>query len=170
MFKTAPKEKMSFNDTHTAKLMPPHLLDFATNVIAELGKIGCNVITERHHKHDEGWLKFKAYQFYYDTNRIHAIIDIANLPKNEKYLGTLPEKYINVIKEKMKCRGCKKGDCNWMDIGELFGKKRAWCGSSNYTRISGFPSSVEDIPYVVDIIANIYGKKKKLTANNKHNA
>ena len=160
MFKTAPKDIMFFTDTHTAKLMPPHLLNFVTTAISELGKIGYNIIGERHHRHDGGWLKFKAYQFYYDTNRIHAILDIIDFPKNENYLGTLPEKYITFITDNMKCKGCKKGGCKWMRAGELFGKKRAWCNSSNYTRLAGFPSDIADIPYVVDIIANIYARKK----------
>lgn len=156
MFKTAPKEKMPFTDTHAAKYLSPPQIEFITTAISELGKIGLKQMAERHHKHSEGWMKFKAYQIYYSPRGITTLFDIHDLDKNEKYLETLPEKYINLIRDNAKCRGCRKGECGRRYVGELFDKKAVWCNTTRFR----FPSEVGDIPYVIDIITNIYGKKK----------
>ena len=155
MYKIAPKEKMIFTDTHTAKLMPPNLIEFITTTISEFGKIGLNQVAERHHKHDEGWMKFKYYQIYYNTNNIFTLFDITNHEIHEKYFENLPEKYFNTIIDHKNCKTCRK-DCKGLRVGELFGKKRAWCNSSRLR----FPcDDINDISIVIDIITTIYGKK-----------
>jgi len=159
MFKTSPKEKMIFADTHTAKIMPPQFVKNINTIIGEFGKIGLAPSAERHHKHTDGWMKFKYYQVYYGTDGLCAILDIHDLYNHEKYLETLSEKYLNLIKENLKCKGCKKGDCKWRRTDELFGKKRVWCNSSGYLRFY-FPTDTIDTICAADIIANIHGKKK----------
>ncbi|MCL2013818.1 MAG: hypothetical protein FWG69_02380 [Oscillospiraceae bacterium] len=157
MFKTAPKEKMLFPDTHTAKLMPQHLIEFITTAISEFGKIGLNQMAERHHKHNEGWMKFKYYQIYYSPNNIFTLFDITNHEIHEKYLESLPEKYFNTIKDHINCKTCRK-NCKTLRVGELFGKKRAWCNSSRLR----FPcDDINDISIVIDIITTLYGKKSR---------
>ena len=160
MFKTASKERMIFSDTHTAKIMPVQLVENMNTIIDEFGKIGFAPAAERHHKHDMGWIKFKYYQVYYGLDRLCGILDIHDLYKHEKYLETLPERYLNLIKENLKCKGCKKGECNWRRTDELFGKKRVWCNSSGYLRFY-FPTGTEDTVCAAEIIANIHSKKIK---------
>ena len=169
MFKIAPKEKMAFADTHTAKHhLNTQQVEYLTTLISELGKLGFNQIAERHHEPSVGWMKFKPCQVYYQTVGHRPFIkgmsfrtDLGGLTKNEKYLETLPEKFINAITDgaKSKCRGCKKGKCNHLYAGELFGKKSAWCNVAGL-RLDG--SDIDDIPYLIDIIVNIHGKNKKV--------
>ena len=182
MFKTAPKEKMSFSNTHTAKKMKTEYVDRANAIINGFASIGLSPAAERHHNYGVGWMKFGVYfQFYYGVDGLHGILNIHDLYNHEKYLETLPEKYLNIIKGNLKCRGCVcKNDnckhkhredgiikcrdcglsaCKWRRTDELFGEKRIWCNSSNYLGLN-YPTNIEDIPYAVDIITNIHGKKK----------
>jgi len=191
MFKTAPKEKMHFSDIYTAKLMPQEHVDRVNAIINEFATIGLSPSAERHHNYTDGWMKFGTYfQFYYgtrvshpvfETNGIHAIMNIRGLYNHEKYLETLPEKYLNIIKNQMKCRGCRckndkckrkhaedsiykcigcgfpESECVGRRTQILFGEKRIWCDSLGLV----FSTDMEDIPYAVDIIANIHGKKRR---------
>jgi len=51
MFKTAPKERMSFSDTHTAKVMPLQSVDIVNTIINEFAKIGFSPVSECHHNY-----------------------------------------------------------------------------------------------------------------------
>ena len=162
MFKTPPNGKMDFADTHTAKLMQPQLVESVNAIITELATIGLSPSAERHHKHDIGWMKFgTCYQIYYREDRLDGIINIPDVRKNEKYLETLPEKYLNIIKETMfkGCKGCVKGECHARHAVELFGKKKTYCIHSY--NMFYFPTELKDIPVIVDIIAHTYGKKRR---------
>ena len=164
MFKTAPKEKMNFTDTHTAKKMKKEYVDRANAIINGFASIGLSPAAERHHNYGVGWMKFGVYfQFYYGVDGLRGILNIHDLYNHEKHLETLPEKYLNVIKNNLKCRGCgfKGSECKWRRTDELFGEKRIWCNSSNYLGLV-FPTNIDDVPYAVDIIANIHGKKKRV--------
>ena len=162
MFKTAPMEKMHFSDTHTAKIMQPQLVEAVSVIISEFASIGISPSAERHHHHDIGWMKFGTYyQIYYRADRLDGIINIHDICKHEKYIETLPEKYLNIIKESMfrGCTGCAKGECHARKAVELFGKKKVYCIHS-YSMFH-FPTDLEDIPVIVDIIAHIHGKKRR---------
>jgi len=188
MFKTAPKEKMQFSDTHTAKVMPQNLVERVNAIISEFASIGLSPSAERHHNYNDGWMKFGTYfQFYYNPEGIHGIMNIYNLKENMDYLKTLPEKYLENIKNHLKCRGCvckndkckrkhteneifkcigcgfPGSECSRRGTDILFGEKRIWCTGTYLSCF--FPTELEDIPYAVDIIATTHGKRKVCKAN-----
>jgi len=182
MFKTAPKEKMYFPDTHTAKKMKKEYVDRVNAIINGFASIGLSPAAERHHNYGVGWMKFGVYfQFYYRVDGLHGILNIHSVPTHEKYLATLPDKYLNLIKNNLGCKGCRcknekcklknaegrkcractpaVSECKGRQTGQLFGDERVLCHPSGYMMLN-FPTNIEDIPYAVDIIANIHGKKK----------
>jgi hypothetical protein len=183
MFKTAPGERMAFSDTHTARKMPKEYVDRANAIINEFASIGISPAAERHHNYWDGWMKFGVYfQFYYGVKGLHGILNIHAVPAHETYLATLPEKYLNLIKSKLGCKGCRcKNDkckqrnaetrkCNACQLAVsecrgrqtcyLFGEERVLCHPSGYMMLN-FPTELEDIPCIVDIFAAVHGKKRR---------
>jgi len=182
MFKTAPADRMDFSDTHTARKMPKEYMDRVNAIIEGFASIGLSPAAERHHKYWVGWMKFGVYfQFYYGVDGVHGILNIHSVPTHEKYLATLPDKYLTLIKNNLGCRGCRcKNEeckhknaearkckacqptvsaCHGRQTVHLFGKERVLCNPSGYMMIN-FPTCIEDIPHAVDIIATIHGKKR----------
>jgi len=127
-------------------------------------------------------MKFGVYfQFYYGVDGLHGILNIHSVPTHEKYLATLPDKYLTLIKDTLGCRGCRctneackqinaktrkcracrpaVSQCHGYQTVHLFGEERILCHPSGYMMIN-FPTGMEDIPYVIDIIATIHGKKR----------
>ena len=173
---------MDFSDTHTAKKMKKEYLDRANAIIDGFATIGISPAAERHHKYWMGWMKFGVYfQFYYGVEGLHGILNIHSVPTHEVYLSTLPEKYLNLIKTKLGCKGCrcKNEECKHKNAAArtckacqpavsgckgyqtvyIFGEESVICHPSGYTMVK-FPTEMGDIPYIVDIIASIHGKKK----------
>jgi len=188
MFATAPKERMPFADTHTAKMMPPELVAQVNTIISAFTTIGLSPNAERHHKPHEGWMKFGTYfQFYYNPWRIHAILNIHDVRKHFDYLSSLPKKYMQIIANHLKCRGCccknekcprkhmentpikcigcgyPGSECARRCTDVIFGEKRIWCAGS-YLMVN-FPTEADDIAVAVNIIAHVNGKKRKGAKN-----
>ena len=155
MYKYPAKDKMEFADTHTAKISADYVVEYVTTAIAEFAKLKHGIGSERHHKHTEGWLRFKFFQIYYGTDNVYTILEMKDITAHKDYLETLPEKYFNMASDGAKCRGCRK-ECGARFVGEMFGKKSAWC---KLAPLRGF-NEIDDLHMAVEIIKNTHLKSK----------
>lgn len=141
-------KKIPLESTVTVQRMPEEQRKLMFGLIGVLAENGFRSYKFRHHHVECGWLHFGCMELYYGYDRPFCILIAPwNLHAHHDYVEALPEKYRSIWENTNRCHGCRKGECRFRYIGELFGKNGAWCSGQK----PAYPlCSEEDIRYAVE--------------------